>query len=83
MKHPVLRGFAVAALSTASWCATSVSSRSRAGARMNAAPATAAGAVSEFFHAARRMKPGDRESGHEEWMPIAERNEVTGVNGPF
>ena len=50
---------------------------------MNAAPATAAGAVSEFFQAASRMKPGDLESGHEEWMPIAERNEVTGVNGPF
>ena len=50
---------------------------------MNAAPATAAGAVSEFFRAASRMKPGDLESGHEEWMRIAERNAVTGVNGPF
>ena len=41
------------------------------------------GAVSELFQAASRMKPGDLESGHEEWMRIAERNEVTGVNGPF
>ena len=32
------------------------------------------GAVSEVFQAASRMKPGDAESWHVEWLRIAERN---------
>ncbi|WP_027531722.1 S9 family peptidase [Bradyrhizobium sp. WSM3983] len=33
-----------------------------------------AGAISEVFLAASRMKPGDDESWHREWMGVAERN---------
>ena len=36
------------------------------------------GAVSEVFRAASRMKPGDAESWHVEWLRIAERNERRG-----
>jgi len=36
------------------------------------------GAVSECFQAASRMKPGDAESWHEEWLRIAERNSSRG-----
>jgi dienelactone hydrolase len=36
------------------------------------------GAVSEVLQAASRMKPGDAESWHEEWMRIALRNDARG-----
>lgn len=36
------------------------------------------GAVSEVFQAASRMKPGDAESWHEEWLRVAERNDSRG-----
>jgi len=36
------------------------------------------GAVSEVFQAASRMKPGDAESWHVEWLRIAERNDRRG-----
>jgi len=36
------------------------------------------GAVSELFQAASRMKPGELESWHEEWLRIAERNDARG-----
>ena len=36
------------------------------------------GAVSELFQAASRMKPGDAESWHVEWLRIAERNDARG-----
>jgi FrsA-like alpha/beta hydrolase family protein len=36
------------------------------------------GAVSEVFRAASRMKPGDAESWHVEWLRIAERNDRRG-----
>lgn len=36
------------------------------------------GAVSEVLQAASRMKPGDAESWHEEWMRIAVRNDARG-----
>jgi len=36
------------------------------------------GAVSELFQAASRMKPGDAQSWHEEWLRIARRNEDRG-----
>lgn len=36
------------------------------------------GAVSEVFLAASRMKPGDAESWHEQWLVIAERNDQRG-----
>jgi acetyl esterase/lipase len=36
------------------------------------------GAVSELFQAASRMKPGDLESWHEEWLRIATRNDARG-----
>src|SRR3970282_2312099 len=37
------------------------------------------GAVSEVFHAASRMIPGDKESWHAEWRRIAERNSARGL----
>jgi dienelactone hydrolase len=37
-----------------------------------------AGAVSECFQAASRMIPGDRESWHEEWLRVAQRNDARG-----
>lgn len=36
------------------------------------------GAVSEVFLAASRMKPGDAQSWHEQWLVIAERNDSRG-----
>ena len=36
------------------------------------------GAVSEVFQAASRMKPGDDESWHVEWLKVAERNDRRG-----
>jgi len=36
------------------------------------------GAVSEVFQAASRMKPGDAESWHAEWLKVAERNDRRG-----
>jgi dienelactone hydrolase len=36
------------------------------------------GAVSEVFQAASRMKPGDAESWHVEWLRVAERNDRRG-----
>mgnify|MGYP001586776814 FL=1 len=36
------------------------------------------GAVSELFQAASRMKPGDLESWHVEWLRVAGRNEARG-----
>jgi dienelactone hydrolase len=36
------------------------------------------GAVSEVFQAASRMKPGDAESWHVEWLHVAERNDKRG-----
>jgi dienelactone hydrolase len=36
------------------------------------------GAVSEVFQAASRMKPGDAESWHIEWLRVAERNDSRG-----
>jgi dienelactone hydrolase len=36
------------------------------------------GAVSEVFQAASRMKPGDAESWHGEWLKVAERNDRRG-----
>ncbi len=36
------------------------------------------GAVSEVFQAASRMKPGDAESWHVEWLRVAERNDARG-----
>jgi len=36
------------------------------------------GAVSECFQAASRMKPGDLDSWHEEWMRVAQRNDARG-----
>lgn len=36
------------------------------------------GAVSEVFQAASRMKPGDAESWHVEWLRIGEQNDVRG-----
>ncbi len=36
------------------------------------------GAVSELFQAASRMKPGDAQSWHVEWLRIAERNDARG-----
>jgi dipeptidyl aminopeptidase/acylaminoacyl peptidase len=36
------------------------------------------GAVSECFQAASRMKPGDAESWHVEWLRVAERNDARG-----
>lgn len=36
------------------------------------------GTVSEAFQAASRMKPGDDESWHAEWLKVAERNDVRG-----
>jgi dienelactone hydrolase len=36
------------------------------------------GAVSECFQAASRMKPGDAESWHVEWLHVAERNDARG-----
>ena len=36
------------------------------------------GAVSEVFQAASRMKPGDDESWHAEWLRVAERNDARG-----
>jgi len=36
------------------------------------------GAVSEVFQAASRMKPGDAESWHVEWLKVAERNDSRG-----
>jgi dienelactone hydrolase len=36
------------------------------------------GAVSEVFQAASRMKPGDDDSWHEEWLRIADRNFLRG-----
>jgi acetyl esterase/lipase len=36
------------------------------------------GAVSECFQAASRMKPGDLESWHVEWLKVAERNDQRG-----
>jgi len=36
------------------------------------------GAVSECFQAASRMKPGDAESWHVEWLRVAERNDSRG-----
>ena len=36
------------------------------------------GAVSEVFQAASRMKPGDPESWHVEWLRVAERNDARG-----
>jgi hypothetical protein len=36
------------------------------------------GAVSECFHAASRMAPGDRESWHAEWLAVADRNDRRG-----
>jgi acetyl esterase/lipase len=36
------------------------------------------GAVSECFQAASRMKPGDAESWHEEWLVVAQRNDRRG-----
>ncbi len=36
------------------------------------------GAVSEVFQAASRMKPGDAESWHVEWLKVAERNDRRG-----
>src|SRR5438105_2966422 len=36
------------------------------------------GAVSECFQAASRMKPGDRESWHREWLTVADRNRDRG-----
>jgi dienelactone hydrolase len=36
------------------------------------------GAVSECFQAASRMKPGDAESWHVEWLRVAERNDLRG-----
>jgi dipeptidyl aminopeptidase/acylaminoacyl peptidase len=36
------------------------------------------GAVSECFQAASRMKPGDAESWHVEWLKVAERNDSRG-----
>jgi len=36
------------------------------------------GAVSECFQAASRMKPGDAESWHVEWIKVAERNDSRG-----
>jgi pimeloyl-ACP methyl ester carboxylesterase len=36
------------------------------------------GAVSEVFQAASRMKPGDDDSWHEEWLRVAERNNRRG-----
>ncbi|HUQ74528.1 MAG TPA: alpha/beta hydrolase [Burkholderiales bacterium] len=36
------------------------------------------GAVSECFQAASRMKPGDADSWHEEWLVVAERNDKRG-----
>jgi dienelactone hydrolase len=36
------------------------------------------GAVSEVFQAASRMKPGDAESWHIEWLKVAERNDRRG-----
>jgi len=36
------------------------------------------GAVSEVFQAASRMKAGDDDSWHEEWLRVAERNDRRG-----
>jgi dienelactone hydrolase len=36
------------------------------------------GAVSEVFQAASRMRPGDDDSWHEEWLRVAERNDRRG-----
>ncbi|MGE5525562.1 MAG: alpha/beta hydrolase family protein [Rhodospirillaceae bacterium] len=36
------------------------------------------GAVSECFQAASRMKPGDKESWHDEWVRVADRNRDRG-----
>ena len=36
------------------------------------------GAVSEVFQAASRMKPGDDDSWHQEWLRVAERNDARG-----
>src|SRR4030081_2811161 len=36
------------------------------------------GAVSECFQAASRMKPGDRDSWHEQWLAVANRNRDRG-----
>lgn len=36
------------------------------------------GAISECFQAASRMVPGDKESWHEEWLKVAERNHQRG-----
>jgi dienelactone hydrolase len=36
------------------------------------------GAVSEVFQAASRMKPGDDDSWHQEWLRVAERNDRRG-----
>src|SRR4029078_5478653 len=36
------------------------------------------GAVSECFQAASRMKPGDDDSWHAEWLKVAERNHKRG-----
>jgi len=38
------------------------------------------GAVSECFQAASRMKPGDADSWHVEWLRVAERNDSRGDN---
>ena len=38
------------------------------------------GAVSEVFHAASRMIPGDKESWHREWLAVAERNWNRGID---
>jgi dienelactone hydrolase len=36
------------------------------------------GSISECFQAASRMRPGDAESWHEEWLTVAERNDRRG-----
>ena len=36
------------------------------------------GAVSECFQAASRMRPGDKESWHTEWVRVADRNRLRG-----